>query len=66
MLIYIHCTGCLWWLLVKQDRKWNPPTDSFEAGIFFYELDNSLWHQYLMSTYYAVILLVGKDIVPVT
>lgn len=65
IVIYIHCTGCLWFLLVKQDALWVPPLDSFDLGPSFYEQDQSFLNLYLMSIYYAVILLVGKDIVPV-
>lgn len=64
VLVYLHLSGCLWFLLVAKDQNWVPPlNDRQPEGLFYDETD--FWHQYTTSLYHSVILFIGKDIRPV-
>ena len=61
--LYLHCLGCIWFLIVDLDQTWIPPLTSQIADQFFY--DDSIFRQYIISVYHAVLLLTGNDITPV-
>lgn len=64
VLVYLHLSACLWFLLVAKDERWVPPlNDRQPFGMFYDETD--FWHQYTTSLYHSVILFIGKDIRPV-
>lgn len=27
IVLYIHCSGCLWWAIIRIDQSWTPPLD---------------------------------------
>jgi hypothetical protein len=62
LVMYLHCLGCLWYLLVQQTEKWIPPLDYVYSETDVY--DQSINYQYWMSLYHAVLMLTGNDIGP--
>lgn len=41
LLLYIHCLGCGWMLIVQVDNKWMPPLDYVWVETHIYE--ESIW-----------------------
>eukprot|EP00347_Sterkiella_histriomuscorum_P006771 403351490 len=62
LLLVVHWTGCIWYLLVMQNEteqhRWKPVFDSDENKDDFYN-EVSLY-QYLVTFYYAVLILIGR------
>ena len=62
LIIYIHINGCVWYLIVSEDKIWIPPMDfSYITTEMF---GKSLFHQYLMSLYHSTLSLTGNDLGP--
>jgi hypothetical protein len=38
IILYLHCFGCIWYYIVKQDNKWVPPMNynDGEGNFTFY------------------------------
>ena len=62
VIMYIHCMGCLWYIIVFKTKIWKPPTLYIEEEVRFYELSTE--YKYWTSLYHSVLLLTGNDIVP--
>ena len=62
LMIYIHCYGCLWFLIVKGNQEWIPPLDYVWIETNIYE--DSVQMQYWMAFYHSVLVLTGGDIGP--
>ena len=62
LILYIHCVGCLWFFIVRQDEEWIPPLDEFEGSTELY--NKSAIEQYIVSMYYSVLMLAGNDMLP--
>ena len=62
VIIYIHCLGCLWFFIVKQDEVWVPPLDAntLQTDLYF----SSAIIQYWTSLYHSILMLWGNDIMP--
>jgi hypothetical protein len=60
--MYMHCQGCVWYLLVKDDQKWLPPLDYVWTETAFYEESFSM--KYWTCLYHSVLMLTGNDIGP--
>lgn len=64
LVIYIHFFACIWFLIVKKDKKWisliHAPTDDFYQ---LYSFD-SITNQYLVCIHSAVLSTLGSDILP--
>eukprot|EP00347_Sterkiella_histriomuscorum_P001244 403372776 len=55
-------TCCVWFMIVKQDMQWIPPLDQNYTIQFFYT--DSIFRQYWISVYHAVLMLTGNDVLP--
>jgi hypothetical protein len=64
LLMYLHCLGCGWYLVVKGNEKWIPPTDYLEEDQYLY--DDSILRRYLMALYHSVLISTLNEIVPLT
>lgn len=66
LMIYIHCFGCAWFLIIKDTEDgpyfWMPPLDYLWVDTNFYS--SSSEYQYLMCVYHSVLVLTGNDIGP--
>jgi len=62
LIMYIHCQGCAWYLIVKGDKKWIPPLDYVFITTGIYE--DSVSMQYWTAIYHSTLLLAGNDIGP--
>lgn len=62
LTMYLHCLGCFWYFIVKDDKNWLPPLDYVYITTTFYE--EQLFRKYLSSLYHAVLILTGNDIGP--
>ena len=62
LTIYIHCVGCLWYYLVKDEEKWLPPLDYLWVQTDIYE--RSWTYQYWMAMYHSTLVMAGNDIGP--
>jgi hypothetical protein len=62
VVLYIHCLGCLWYIVVSWDMEWIPPTDYVDPNSDLYT--DSVEHKYWVSVYHAVLMLTGNDIIP--
>ncbi|CAI2363764.1 unnamed protein product [Moneuplotes crassus] len=62
LVMYIHCVGCIWFFIVKQNEKWMPPLDYVWVGTNIYSEDPFL--QYCSSIYHSMLILGGNDLGP--
>ena len=62
LLLYLHCLGCAWYLIVDQERDWIPPLDYVYVTTTYFDQDIN--YKYWMGLYHAVLLLTGNDIGP--
>lgn len=53
VIMYLHCAGCLWYVVVAQDKKWVPALDLLRNDYSLYE--RSIAYQYWVSIYVAVL-----------
>ena len=62
LLLLVHWTACAWCLLIKES-KWMPPRDlDSENREVFYSLNDT--EKYATTFYYAILNMLGNDIVP--
>lgn len=62
LVMYIHCQGCAWQLIVKGNKQWIPPLDYVFVETHIYEESVSM--QYWNAIYHSTLLLAGNDIGP--
>ncbi|CAI2372633.1 unnamed protein product [Moneuplotes crassus] len=62
LFLYLHCLCCLWFYIVKVDKKWIPPLDYVFITTNLFE--DGAWFQYSNSLYHAVLMLGGNDVGP--
>ena len=65
LMLYVHCQGCVWYFVVKQDQLWIPPVQYIETSL----TANFIWtmpliYQYWMAIYTSLLMLMGNDILP--
>mmetsp|Transcript_41304 Transcript_41304/g.62906 ORF Transcript_41304/g.62906 Transcript_41304/m.62906 type:complete len:197 (-) Transcript_41304:1751-2341(-) len=71
LIMYIHCLGCVWFLIVNTegtDNVWVPPLESLvtdEDFVKMFDEGNTITYRYLISVYYSILLLTCNDITPV-
>lgn len=61
LLLLVHWIACVWYILIE-DSTWMPPMDANYGETLFYE--SSMGEQYPVVFYYAILLLVGSEILP--
>ena len=59
IFLYIHITGCFWYLIVKQDAEWEPPQNLDQK---FTALD--FGDKFFISIYTSILALCGNDMSP--
>lgn len=64
MLLLVHWTGCIWYMLVSSRDSWLPPKDLDSGQTNFYDI--SKIRQYTVVFYYAILLIVGNESAPQT
>lgn len=64
LIMYIHCCGCVWYLIVVQDKMWTAPLEGIDPDNDLY--NSSTTHKYLISVYYSILLLNCNDITPLS
>lgn len=62
LVMYIHLTGCLWYILVKHQDNWVPVPDFLTGTTDFYDV--SIWRQYIVIFYHAIWMLLGNEMGP--
>lgn len=62
IIMYIHCSGCAWFSIVKIDETWIAPLDMGSDQNLY---ENDLLRQYFIAVYHSVLLMMGNDIFPV-
>lgn len=65
LCLYVHCIGCLWYFINKEQMTWIPPQDS----IFSDPADRPFWRmslfdQYFFCLYLSLQLLCCNDVLP--
>ena len=65
LLIYLHCFGCFWFLLVTNTGngdEWMPPLDYVwvETDLYYRPISYQYWN----CIYHSVLVLTGNDIGP--
>ena len=36
LVMYLHCFGCIWWLVVRDDANWIPPMNYNDSDDFYF------------------------------
>ena len=62
LVMYIHCQGWAWHLIVKGNKKWIPPLDYVYITTEIY--GDTISMQYWNAIYHSTLLLAGNDIGP--
>ena len=60
--MYLHCVGCAWYYIVKQNKEWIPPLDYVYITTDLYDKNN--FYKYCSSVYHSVLMLGGNDVGP--
>ena len=71
LLLIMHIIGCIWYVIVSDEKLWVPPLDFIyvQRGSYyrFYDLEEvSSWYQYMVVLYMAVLALGGNEMGPRT
>ena len=63
LIIYLHCFGCIWWMLVSGEEEWIPPMN-FNDSDWYYVYKQSIYYRYFVALHAAVLLTTGNDCGP--
>lgn len=63
IIMYIHCSGCAWYSIIKESETWVAPLDMGDDPNFLY--DDTLVRKYIVCIYHSSLLMMGNDIFPV-
>ena len=66
LILLVHWIGCIWFMMVKTRDSWLPPMDldgGWENSDFY---DVSSLYQYTAVFYYAILLIVGNEMAPIS
>lgn len=63
LIIYLHCFGCIWWMIVSSAQQWIPPMN-FNDDDWYYVYKQSIYYQYFVALHAAVLLTTGNDCGP--
>lgn len=66
LLMYVHCWGCFWWMLVARERRWIPIYDYDEIGLMRNLYSGAVLTQYSSSIHAAMLAMTGNCIGPRT
>ena len=60
LIMYIHLIGCVWFIIVKSDESWVPPTDYIYGKTSLY--DDNIWKKYWFCFYHSIFMMIGGEI----
>ena len=63
LVMYLHCFGCVWWMIVDTDSQWIPPMNYNDVDYYQVYKQNILY-KYFVSLHAAVLLATGNDVGP--
>lgn len=63
LVVWVHLTGCMWFLAVSTTEDWIPVQN---LGSDYEIFESDVWTQYFTSFYHAVWLLTGGEVAPRT
>lgn len=65
LLLYIHCTACVWFFCCNIYKEWKPaPFVQYGLTNDIYDAETPIEEKYLVSFYLAIIALTGNDLYP--
>ena len=59
ILLYIHITGCLWYIIVKNEGGWEP-SQNLSKKLMEY----TYGEKFFITIYQSILALTGNDILP--
>ena len=62
LFMWVHCSACLWFVIVRSEEEWIPVPDFLTGTTTLYQ--EGIWRQYFTCFYHAVWLLVGGEVGP--
>ena len=63
LVMYLHCFGCVWWMIVDMNSYWIPPMNYNDDDYYFVYAQNILY-KYFVALHAAVLLATGNDVGP--
>lgn len=66
LIMYVHCCGCIWWLLIKDSVKWVPLFWYGDSDNWFLVYSQNYTYQYCASIHTAMMVMTGNCIGPRT
>lgn len=60
--VLLHVIGCIWYIIVRQDKDWIPYQDLEMHKTSLY--DSALWSKYVVCLYEGIWLIFGQEIAP--
>jgi hypothetical protein len=64
LIMYVHCFGCTWWMIVASERIWVPPPDWGNQPEWFFIYDKEFTYKYFTVVHSAMLNMTGNDIGP--
>lgn len=62
LILYVHCQGCVWWLIVNSNEQWVPPYDFLYVQSWIFE--DTLAMKYWTAIYHSTSIVAANDISP--
>lgn len=62
LFLFVHMAGCFWHMIVIKEKEWIPPKDIGRETDYYDDSNRS--GKYIISLYYAILMLLGADILP--
>jgi hypothetical protein len=63
LVMYLHCFGCLWWMIVDSEQLWIPPMN-YNDDDYYFVYGQEIIYKYFVALHAAVILATGNDVGP--
>jgi len=63
LVMYLHCFGCLWWMIVDSEQLWIPPMN-YNDDDYYIVYGQEIIYKYFVSLHSAVLLTTGNDVGP--
>ena len=63
LVMYLHCFGCGWWMIVSINEEWIPPMN-YNDDDHYFVYAQEIKYKYFVSLHAAVLLVTGNDVGP--
>ena len=63
LVMYLHCFGCGWWMIVSMNEEWIP-TMNYNDDDYYFVYAQDIKYKYFVSLHAAVLLVTGNDVGP--